>query len=81
MHILEEKGERTTEHRSGLERSFKVTVGWFSEYMNSDNLGIVQVLQAHKGLDKEGLSVLHVNVEEGHHGDTKVGATELECMG
>lgn len=76
--MLEEKGERTTEHRGGLEWSFKVTLGCFPEYMNSDNFCVIQILQAHEGLDKKGLSVLHVDMEEGHHGDTKVRATELE---
>lgn len=78
--MLKERKERTTEHRGSLEWSFEVTLGWFPEYMNSDNLCIIQVLQAHKGLDKEGLSILHVYVEEGHHGDTKVCTTKLEHM-
>lgn len=79
--ILEEKGGRTTEHRGDLEWSFKITLGYFPEYMDSNDFCVIQVLQAHKGLDKEGLSVLHVDMEEGHHGDTKVRATELEHMG
>lgn len=78
---MKEKCGRTTKHRSGLEWSFKVSIGCLPEYMNSDDLCVIQVLHAHEGLDKERLSVLHVDVEEGHHGDTKVRAAELEHMG
>lgn len=73
-------GGRTTEHRGSCEWSFKVTLGCFPKYMNSNDFCVIQVLQAHEGLDKERLSVLHVDMEEGHHGDTKVRATELEYM-
>lgn len=75
---LEVKIKRTTEHRGDFEGSFKVALSRFPEYMNGNDFCIIQILQAHKGLDKEGLSVLHVEMEEGHHGDTKVRAAKLE---
>lgn len=75
---LQKTGGRTTEHRGDLEWSFKVTLGCFPEYMNSNDFCIIQVLQAHEGLDKKGLSIFHVDMEEGHHGDTEVRAAELE---
>lgn len=73
--------KRTTKHRGDLEWSFEVALGCFPEYMNSNNFCIIQVLQAHKSLDEEGLSVLHVYMEEGHHGDAKVRAPELHHKG
>lgn len=78
--MLEKEGERTTEQRGGLEWSFKVTLGCSPKYMNSDDFCVIQILHAHEGLDKERLSVLHVDMEEGHHGDTEVRPTELELM-
>jgi len=45
--------------------------------VDGDRLGVVQVLDAHEGLDEERLGELEVDVHDGHHGDSHVRGAEL----
>jgi len=40
--------------------------------MNSHRFRVIEVLQTHEGLYKEGLCVLEIEMENGHHGNAKV---------
>jgi hypothetical protein len=43
-----------------LERSLQVTLGGLVEYVEGNNLGLIETLQAHETLNKEGLREFHV---------------------
>lgn len=49
--------------------------------MEGHGLRVVEVLDAHEGLDEEGLRVFKIEVEEAHHGDAGVGGAELRRNG
>jgi hypothetical protein len=52
--------ECTTKHAGDLEWPLEVTLCRFAEEVDGDRLGVVEVLQAHEGLDEKGLCVLEV---------------------
>lgn len=70
--------ERTcTEHASGFEWAFEIADSGFSEDVDSNGFGIVDILDAHEGLDEQGLREMEVEVHDTHHGDTHVRGAEL----
>jgi len=70
--------ERTcTKHTSGFEWAFEVSDSGFSENVDGDGFGIVDVLDTHEGLDEQGLGEVEVEVHDAHHGDTHVRGAEL----
>lgn len=60
-----------TEQGLGLERSL-VSIASAAENVDLDDLALVKVLQRHDALKNKGVRVLHVQVQESHHGDTLV---------
>lgn len=69
---------RTAEHsRSGLERPFQVTLSLFAKNVNGDWLGFKYVFETHETLNKQGLGVFHVAVEESHHANTHEDTPDL----
>jgi hypothetical protein len=71
-------GKRTcTEHTSGFEWAFEVTDSRFAEDVDGDGFGVVDVLDAHEGLDEQGLREVEIEVHDTHHGDTHVRGAEL----
>ena len=64
-------GKRTcTKHTGAFEWEFEVVNSGFSEDVDSDGFGVLDVLGAHEGLDERGLREVEVKVHEAHHGDT-----------
>jgi hypothetical protein len=71
-------GKRTcAKHASGFEWAFEVADSGFSEDVDGDEFGVVDVLDAHEGLDEKGLREVEVKVHDAHHGDTHVRGAEL----
>jgi len=69
----------TTEHSTAcLERPLEVAFSRFVEDVEGDNLRVIESLKAHQRLDEQGLRVVHVQVKEEHHCDTKVHGARLE---
>ena len=65
--------ERTcTKHTGSFEWAFEFADSGFTENMDGDGFGVVNILDAHKGLDEQGLREVEVEVHDSHHGDAHV---------
>ena len=62
-----------------LERSLQITLSWLAQNVNSDNLRIIQALDTHERLDEKWLGIFEVTMEEYHHGEAHVYATDEFC--
>lgn len=70
----------TSKHATtSLEGSLKITFGRLVENVDRDGLRVVESLETHKSLDEERLGIVHVEVEENHHGEAHVNATNLDA--
>jgi hypothetical protein len=70
-------GPRHTEKTStGLEWSLQVAFCGFAQDVDSDRLGLDEVLECHETLDEKGLGVFHVSMEEDHHKHSHVDASD-----
>ena len=64
--------ERTcTENTSGFEWAFEVADSGFSEDVDGHGFGIVDILDAHEGLDEQGVCEVELQVHDTYHGDTQ----------
>lgn len=68
----------TAKHAWGLlERSLEITFCRLAKDVQSDGLCLKETLDAHKTLDEERLSILHVQMQENHHSNSHIDCTQL----
>lgn len=67
-----------TLHEAGgsLERTLEVAGGGLAKDVDLDEVALEGALEGDDGLDQEGVGVLHVDVHEGHHGNSHGLGTE-----
>jgi hypothetical protein len=66
-----------TKHTSGFEWAFEVADSGFSEDVDGDGFGVINVLDTYEGLDEQRLREVKVEVHDAHHGNTHVWRAEL----
>lgn len=68
---------RTTKQGCDLEGTLQIALRRLTEDMDLEYLRVVQSLERHDGLNKEWLRILHVHMQESHHRERRVRATDL----
>lgn len=62
--------ESAHEPGSSLEGALEVTSSWLTEEVDLDQVTLERALEWNNGLDQQWVGILHVQVHEGHHGNS-----------